>query len=990
MASTLTSSRAPTKSEKLRALMKRYGIQFDGPVESTPHNDCPRNLRSTFDHIKRLGKTEFEQYREIIAPDLRNFPWKEQVPRRACRVASLANACRTARKNEASWRLAVESEVMARFSVEVSCRTCRGRLWRSEQEVVPNCENEQDRDNTLRKRQQSRKPCACRSDVAKDDIQEHGINPLFDDRADEAIVYYPEVQAILGKRKLSPDRIYGLRKTKRFERILYREDKRKSSSKGKYIGDNTRTTPFCPDGEPVLFPFLVIEAKSEKGGAPFSSIEAQTAFAIRELLLVQDELRQAAEDDMDWDAAPLAWFLSYRGEQWRVSAAFIKWVNKQRIYRVVRLWHGEIDTKDGALQLLLIIDYICDWARDKYREAIIQALRSLAVNDTRSLAQDSDVFSTFDPSTRWSPWVPTQGNFTGPVFGNVESDPFKDLDNETGAVRDVRYIRSHMLGIYLTEDNFDYLMESTDSEEDSQELAREILQFLKSAWRVERTALDLLELIWTGKDCCGSDTDPPEKGFLVVAGIGAYLSPEWEPSRIIFYFAVAESLISSLAQVAELDPMEALDVLRAPRVDDEKFAGCFSRFRRHPARDNLLACLSRSYVNSDTLSPHSTGKKDPAPSIPRSNSSSELPSVGQVVHQIYKRHCIGRCKPSSSLFRISDRLDLVPLVDCPFGEELEVLPSALWPLARGVPDTKNENVLFAMSQSGSKKGPQQCVFIMDPSEGSVEKQLERIQRSVLSWQFSVKKFDIQRKWAADWNITDVLAPAKCQSQFIRILKSSFSKIPEDTCVSQEEDTKNSILRSESVVLISTETQQPIQSETDPILLKRLETDGFVELSFSSSQSLEVNKTADRSTSEASFTRSELHVDLSYTETSQVNIKESPSKRTTRSKNRQSQACASVNSRLSGVHLEAIDTKAEHSEDEAEDEDIERTPRKRKMGRRHSALASASADASVEVISSSPPSTKRKRAKTTTEGSFSQDFLDDAELTRLISQGYFSK
>lgn len=203
--------------------------------------------------------------------------------------------------------------------------------------------------------------------------------------------------------------------------------------------------------------------------------------------------------------------------------------------------------------MLLIIDYICDWARDKYREAIIQSLRSLAANDTRSLAHDSDIFSTFDPTTRWSPWVPAQEDHRGLIFGKIESGPFRDFDNEIGAIRDVRYIRSHLLGIYLTEDNFDYLMDSTDSEEDSRELAREILASLKTAWRVERTALDLLELIWTGKDGCGSDTDHrPDKGFLVVASLGANLSPQWEQSRTIFYFAVAESLIGSLSQVAEV------------------------------------------------------------------------------------------------------------------------------------------------------------------------------------------------------------------------------------------------------------------------------------------------------------------------------------------------------------------------------------------------------------------------------------------------------
>jgi hypothetical protein len=37
------------------------------------------------------------------------------------------------------------------------------------------------------------------------------------------------------------------------------------------------------------------------------------------------------------------------------------------LQRVIDLWHGTILSQDGALQLPLIIDYICDWARDVYR-----------------------------------------------------------------------------------------------------------------------------------------------------------------------------------------------------------------------------------------------------------------------------------------------------------------------------------------------------------------------------------------------------------------------------------------------------------------------------------------------------------------------------------------------------------------------------------------------------------------------------------------------
>jgi len=152
---------------------------------------------------------------------------------------------------------------------------------------------------------------------------EQGVNLLFDDRAQECIIHEESLQSMMPKKE-EPDRVYGLRTTKRLERLLlYTEDKRPSSG-GKFIGESIRTSPFRPDGEPVVFPFLVLEAKSEKGRNGFSDIEFQTAFSIRALLKLQEDLRKAAGDESEWETGPLVWFLANKGEQWRVAAAYIE------------------------------------------------------------------------------------------------------------------------------------------------------------------------------------------------------------------------------------------------------------------------------------------------------------------------------------------------------------------------------------------------------------------------------------------------------------------------------------------------------------------------------------------------------------------------------------------------------------------------------------------------------------------------------------------
>lgn len=146
------------------------------------------------------------------------------------------------------------------------------------------------------------------------------------------MVYASALQSELPKREEKPDRVYGLQRTQRLERLLLWGNDKRPSAKSRPLGENLKSSPFRADGEPIVFPFLVLEAKSEKGADSFTDIEVQTAFAIRELLSIQDGLKQAAEEGADWDAGPLVWFLSCKGEQWRVSAACISMKNKNPYY----------------------------------------------------------------------------------------------------------------------------------------------------------------------------------------------------------------------------------------------------------------------------------------------------------------------------------------------------------------------------------------------------------------------------------------------------------------------------------------------------------------------------------------------------------------------------------------------------------------------------------------------------------------------------------
>lgn len=68
--------------------------------------------------------------------------------------------------------------------------------------------------------------------------------------------------------------------------------------------------------EQLLLPFLVVEAKKERGAPGFRSILFQTAFPVRRFLRAQAEI-----DSRDSLCEPsLVWFFAYQGDIWRLHA----------------------------------------------------------------------------------------------------------------------------------------------------------------------------------------------------------------------------------------------------------------------------------------------------------------------------------------------------------------------------------------------------------------------------------------------------------------------------------------------------------------------------------------------------------------------------------------------------------------------------------------------------------------------------------------------
>jgi len=148
---------------------------------------------------------------------------------------------------------------------------------------------------------------------------------------------------ITGDKKLSsqyvegigrrPDRIIGFQETARsnqwdaeIDLVAYHSEMLKSSL-------------FRSTEHPLLSPFLIIEAKKRTGG----DCDSQSARPIFDMLQLQENLHTRSKMILPF-GIPLVWYISYRGEHWRVSACYISgepdntfYVSKRSYYCQKRL-----------------------------------------------------------------------------------------------------------------------------------------------------------------------------------------------------------------------------------------------------------------------------------------------------------------------------------------------------------------------------------------------------------------------------------------------------------------------------------------------------------------------------------------------------------------------------------------------------------------------------------------------------------------------------
>jgi hypothetical protein len=418
---------------------------------------------------------------------------------------------------------------------------------------------------------------------------EIGTNPLFDDRTEELIIHDPLSRSQLPKQE--PDRVYGLQLTKNFDQLLSKPASGSlGANGGTTVGEIVRCSPFKEETEPLLFPFLILEAKSESSSNGFGDIQIQTAFPIFALLKLQEDL-QAQATASELGANPLVWFFANRGDVWRVYGCFVSNNETSRRVRVplfslrlwsgpdqpiliqdiVQLWDGSIMSKDGALQLLLIVDYIFDWARDIYRPSILRQLKSLASGeayDQISLANDSDIMSM---RRQISDWIQPPPSVVGSDSDVESANPTGVLDHQNllsiqipntklGKLRSASLVNSRVVGLYIAEHNIRTLLQlaagTPQNTSHSEKAAREILSFL-TRWNelmvLNGDDIDKIEMIWTGKPRITNETSisSSTEKFYFLAEFATFVDTSWNIMRQLTYLAVSETAFEILVRYAD-------------------------------------------------------------------------------------------------------------------------------------------------------------------------------------------------------------------------------------------------------------------------------------------------------------------------------------------------------------------------------------------------------------------------------------------------------
>ncbi|KAF8857143.1 hypothetical protein BDZ45DRAFT_726925 [Acephala macrosclerotiorum] len=483
----------------------------------------PTHLLNTFRRIRSFRRVDFSSFSSSdpsVPPE--RVLWRSEITNRAREIVAIAATLIEDATVEMEVRLRLEQKVLRRFNMIIECPSaaCQKRLWRSE--VEAEVEFPDRIAKSLATRRPDRSPCQCPPEE-----RSSYLNKIFSSRADEMTSFDSfETDSEESIKRRRPDRILGFQETGSFSRRLEKYNLMAGRSENEAgletIWETVESTVLNHKGNSLLFPFLIVEAKS-RNGASFEDCDAQTALPVLKMLKIQEDLQRKSQMTLEY-GGPLVWYIAYRGEDWRLSGCYISEkpggpsyaspiptvvCDIANIYQeIVTLWTGQLNDVESTLQLLLIIDYIFDWARDIYKPSIISQLEMLANepseddgdirdDDFTRIDTDSDIFSLARPKQPRAieDWGAALEHDTEMVPDEERSlMEWATHDSDFGVFRPACTVQNLFRCLFVTKANIDALFAAVPKRCTVKQLAKQAT----SALDTHRTVLvseDVLDMI---------------------------------------------------------------------------------------------------------------------------------------------------------------------------------------------------------------------------------------------------------------------------------------------------------------------------------------------------------------------------------------------------------------------------------------------------------------------------------------------------------------
>lgn len=296
--------------------------------------------------------------------------------------------------------------------------------------------------------------------------------------------------------------------------------------------------------------------------------------------------------------------------------------------------------------MLLLVDYVFDWARDVYREDIIKELRVLATGDNdgaSAVYTDSDIHSTRQIDILD---LPDEANRDGADFREYKSaqEAFMTIDSPAGVVRHATLIESKYCCVLVTRDNVQTLLQSIQQTK-LQRLCRLVLAHMKGAILLPRGALGKMEEQCTGHSWLPTSHQNTETQFHTVISYTTYISPQWHLIRELFAIAIAEDALPDIIIASGLKEGRGnAKIPRVKRMDEATLWNTTKRLQAGSPQQVLFAAIMRKAVKVGILVGIPTIKDDDG-------------FFRNIVHFIYGSFKRGNLEPQEPFMRVSKRLD---------------------------------------------------------------------------------------------------------------------------------------------------------------------------------------------------------------------------------------------------------------------------------------------------------------------------------------------